>query len=180
MTGWRWSSLINAGTVCSQLAEDGVFTIRWSLLHLVEGVSWCGICGQESTSLVIVNGNLTIQIYVDVILRPTVLPILQQQPRCVIYQYDNARPYTDRMVQDFIWNQRVTVACRLARHVPNTTSVGCYRSTSTPCSQSTRTYSGPPEKNDYVSHVTSSDDWLTSMLGLVFACIEARGGHARY
>ena len=42
---------------------------------------WEGICRQERTSLVLVNGNLTAQCYIDEILCPTILPFLQNQPR---------------------------------------------------------------------------------------------------
>ena len=68
------------------------------------GVSWCvwggggKICGQERTPLVIVNGSLTAQRYIDDILRPTAIPLPQQQPRGVIYWHYNARPHTARMV----------------------------------------------------------------------------------
>ena len=41
----------------------------------VSVMAWGGICGQERTRQVVVNGNLTSQRYVDDILRPTVLPI---------------------------------------------------------------------------------------------------------
>ena len=73
-----------AGTASSQLMEDGVFTLeeeneRWLVAsrrscHLVKGVSWFGgrIC-EWKTPVVISNGNLTVQRYVDDILRPTVL-----------------------------------------------------------------------------------------------------------
>ena len=39
---------------------------------------WRGICGQERTPLVIVNGNFTAQRYIDDILLPTVLPFSQR------------------------------------------------------------------------------------------------------
>ena len=48
-------------------------------------VLWGGICGQERTPLVIVNGNLTAQHYIDDNLHPTVLPFPQLQSRGVIY-----------------------------------------------------------------------------------------------
>ena len=52
-----------------------------------------GVCGQERTPLATVNGNLTAPRYVDDILRPTVLPFIQQQSRGVIYQHGNARSH---------------------------------------------------------------------------------------
>ena len=67
------------------------------------------ICWQERTPLVIVNGNLTAQRYIDDILRPTVLPFLQQQPRGVIYQHDNARSHTAGIVQTSLGANNVNV-----------------------------------------------------------------------
>ena len=40
-------------------------------------MAWGGICGQDKTPLVIVNGNVTDQCYIDDILDLTVLPFLQ-------------------------------------------------------------------------------------------------------
>lgn len=53
-----------------------------------------GICGKERTPLVIVRGHLTAQRYRDDILRPTVLPCIQQLRSGVLYQHDNAIPHT--------------------------------------------------------------------------------------
>ncbi|XP_048241937.1 uncharacterized protein LOC125374714 [Haliotis rufescens] len=39
----------------------------------------------------------------------TVPPYLQQQPRGVLYQHDNARPHTARIVVDFLANNNVNV-----------------------------------------------------------------------
>ena len=47
----------------------------------------------ERTLLVIDNGNLTGPCYIDAILRPIVLPFLQQQPCGVIYHHDKVIPH---------------------------------------------------------------------------------------
>ena len=65
-------------------------------------IVWGGICRQERTPMVIVNGNSTAQRFIADTLRPTVLPFLQQQPRGVIYQYDNVILHTARIVQHFL------------------------------------------------------------------------------
>ena len=55
---------------------------------------WGCICRQGRPLLIIVYRTSTGQCYVDDILRLIVLPFLQQQPRGVIHQHDNARlPY---------------------------------------------------------------------------------------
>ena len=70
---------------------------------------WIGISGQERTPLVIINGNLTARRYIDDILRCDVLPFLEQQPRGVVYQHDNPRPHTARIVQKCIEVNNVNV-----------------------------------------------------------------------
>ena len=111
---------------------------------------WEEICGQERTPLVIISGNLTAHCYIDDILHPTVLPVLQQQPHGVIYQQT---PYSQRIVQNFLGaniNMLAIVFCMLARQVPNTTPMRWHGSscstTSIHSSQPTRTDSGPPKK----------------------------------
>ena len=70
---------------------------------------WGGICGDVKTRLVVIRGNLNAQRYRDDILRPVVVPFLQQQPRGLIFQHDNARPHTARLTQNFLANANVQV-----------------------------------------------------------------------
>ena len=56
---------------------------------------WGGFYGEERTPQVTVNSNVTAQRSIHNILRSTV----QQQLRGVIYQHDNARRHTARIVQ---------------------------------------------------------------------------------
>jgi len=53
---------------------------------------WGGILGGRKTDLVIINGNFNAQGYVDNVLRPVVVPFLEQHPGHVMH--DNARPHT--------------------------------------------------------------------------------------
>ncbi|GFY21026.1 transposable element Tcb2 transposase [Trichonephila clavipes] len=53
------------------------------------------------STLIVMRGTLTSQHYVDDILRPHVGPILNGRPGA-IFQQDNARPHTARVVQDFL------------------------------------------------------------------------------
>ena len=55
---------------------------------------------------------------IDDILRPTVLPFLQQEPRGDIDQHDNARLHTDRIVQNFL--EPTTSACCRGLHARQT------------------------------------------------------------
>ncbi|GFU74095.1 transposable element Tcb1 transposase [Trichonephila clavipes] len=53
------------------------------------------------STLIVIRGTLTGQRYVDGILRPHVGPFLNGLPGA-IFQQDNARPHTARVVQDFL------------------------------------------------------------------------------
>ena len=75
---------------------------------------WGGICGQQRTDLIVIDGNLTAHCYIDQILRPILLPFLQHQPRLLFHQ-DNARPHTARVVQQFFAANNVNVLSWPAR-----------------------------------------------------------------
>ena len=56
--------------------------------------------GGLKTDLVIINGNLNAQGYVDIVLWPVVVPSLEQNHVCLMH--DNARPHTTRLTQAFL------------------------------------------------------------------------------
>jgi len=61
--------------------------------------------GGSKTNLVIINGNLKAQGYVDNVLRP-VVPFLEQHPVCLMH--DNTRPHTARTTQAFLPDMTLT------------------------------------------------------------------------
>ncbi|GFW23224.1 DDE_3 domain-containing protein [Trichonephila clavipes] len=60
-----------------------------------------GIAYDSRSALIVMRGTLTGQRYADDILRPHVGPFLNSLPGA-IFQQDNARPQTARVVQDFL------------------------------------------------------------------------------
>jgi len=68
---------------------------------------WGGIKGCRKTDLMIINGNLNSQCYVDNVLRPVVLPFFEQHPGCLMH--GNARPHTVRFTQSFLARHDVNV-----------------------------------------------------------------------
>ena len=66
---------------------------------------WGGISVRSRTDLVVIDGNLTGQRYINEVLQPVVLPFLHQH-QCQ-YQDDNARPHRARIVQDFFRQNNV-------------------------------------------------------------------------
>ena len=69
---------------------------------------WAGISTGGKTDLVIVDGNLTSQRYVDEILRPHVVPYAGAIGESFILQDDNARPHRGLIVQDFLDEQGIS------------------------------------------------------------------------
>ena len=66
---------------------------------------WGGISVRSRTDLVVIDGNLTGQRYINEVLQPVVLPFLHQH-QCQ-YQDHNARPHRARIVQDFFRQNNV-------------------------------------------------------------------------
>lgn len=54
------------------------------------------------SNLIVINGNLNTRRYIDEILQPELLPLLQQHERNLTFQQFNARPHTTRVTMDFI------------------------------------------------------------------------------
>jgi len=70
-------------------------------------IVWGGIMGGRKTDLVIINGNLNAQGFVDNVLRSVVVPFIEQHPWCLMH--DNASPHTPRLTQAFLARHDVNV-----------------------------------------------------------------------
>lgn len=70
---------------------------------------WAGISWRYRTPLVVVNGNLTAQRYVDEILRTHAVPFMQNHADVTLYQQDNARPHSARLTTDYLAQQNINV-----------------------------------------------------------------------
>ena len=68
---------------------------------------WAGISYGHRTPLVFIDGPLTAQRYVDVILRPVVVPFVRQHN--VTFQQDNARAHVARLSMAFLQQNNVNV-----------------------------------------------------------------------
>lgn len=69
---------------------------------------WAGIYYHGKTELVTVPGTLTAQRYCDEIVRPVVVPFMQQR-NVGIFQQDNARPHSARLTQDVLHRNNINV-----------------------------------------------------------------------
>ena len=66
---------------------------------------WGGICNGRKTPLVVIEGNLTAQRYIDIVLQPVVVPFVRQHN--VIFQQDNARCHVARRAMDYLRQNNV-------------------------------------------------------------------------
>ncbi|GFY17465.1 HTH_Tnp_Tc3_2 domain-containing protein [Trichonephila clavipes] len=84
-----------------------------------QGVTvWGAISWDTRSSLVVLQGTLTVRRCVDDILTPIVLPMLSSRPGA-IYQQDNARPHTARLSQQCLQGYDVLMACQVTRSFAN-------------------------------------------------------------
>ena len=75
---------------------------------------WGGIMGRRKTNLIVVQGNLNAQGYINQILQPEAVPFLQRHGP-VILMHDNTRPHVARIIcQQFLHRNNVNVLPWLA------------------------------------------------------------------
>ena len=121
------------------------------------GLSWCR---EEVTPQITANGNTTVRLYVDGILRPSVLPFVVS--------------FVSMTTPNSIQPESCCDGLHSRQTCPNL-SQGMSRKVvlnniHTP--QSTKRIDSGPSENGYVSYVTSSDNWHRLWIGVF-----ARGGH---
>lgn len=146
---------------------------------------WGGIRGENKSPLVIVMGNMTAQRYIDQVLRPVVLPFLQNHPG-TLFQHDNAPAHSARAVSTFLDNNNVNVLPWPSRS-PDLSPIehmwDCL-------GRRIRNRANPPVNLRQLEQALQ-DEWgnipnatvrrlTTSMRRRVFACITAEGGHTKY
>ena len=66
---------------------------------------WGGIMGRKKTNLIVVQGNLNVQGYINQILLPETVPSLSK----AILMHDNARPHVARICRQFLNRNNVNV-----------------------------------------------------------------------
>ena len=70
---------------------------------------WGGITGRHCTELLTIDGKLNAARYMQEILAPVVVPVLNTYGPEMMLQQDNARPHTARVVQGFLEEKEVYV-----------------------------------------------------------------------
>ena len=69
---------------------------------------WGGIMGRRKTNLIVVQGNLNAQGYINQILQPEAVPFLQRHGPAIL-MHDNARPHVARICRQFLNRNNVNV-----------------------------------------------------------------------
>ena len=69
---------------------------------------WGGIMGRRKTNLIVEQGNLNAQGYINQILQPEAVPFLQRHGPAIL-MYDNARPHVARICRQFLNRNNVNL-----------------------------------------------------------------------
>ena len=69
---------------------------------------WGGIMGRRNTNLIVVQGNLNAQGYINEILQPEAVPFLQRHGPAIL-MHDNTRPHVARKCRQFLKRNNVNV-----------------------------------------------------------------------
>ena len=92
--------------------EGNVLLIIVSLrgTDLEVGVLWYGVAlwAKGKTNLIVVQGNLDAQGYINQILKPEAVPFLQRHGPAIL-MHDNARPHVARVCRQFLNRNNVNV-----------------------------------------------------------------------
>ena len=142
------------------------------------------VMGRRKTNLVVVQGNLKAQGYINQILQPEAVPFLQRHGPAIL-MHDNARPHVARICRQFINRNNFNVLPRpavspdmnlikhiwdyLGRQVRARGNVQNLRDLENALIQ---------EWNNIPNVVIRR--YVRSMRGRLAACINSRGGHTRY
>jgi len=156
---------------------------RWGGANIMV---WGGISYHSKTPLIIIDGTLNAQRYIEEILEPTVLPFLQQHPQIRYFQQDNARPHSDRVTREFLTEQEANVLGWPASSPDLSPIEHLWDQLKSAISSR-----HPPPRNRRDLIVAAQEEWgaipkarvqtlINSMRRRCTECVDARGGHTRY
>ncbi|KAL4224672.1 hypothetical protein ACF0H5_015369 [Mactra antiquata] len=145
---------------------------------------WGGIMGNQKTELVVVQGHVNAQGYID-ILRNHLLPFMQNHGPQAIFQHDNARPHTARVTTAFLANNNVNVLPwpalspdlnpiehiwdEIGRRARNNHQINSIHDL-----RQALLLEWQAIPNDVIRH------YVNSMRRRILACINSNGSHTRY
>ena len=147
---------------------------------------WAGISQFGRTNLVILNGNVNANRYINDVLQPEVIPYMRQNLRGGIFQQDNARPHTANLTTNFLGNNNVNVLDwpSLSPDLAPIENIWAQLKSRVYARQ-------PPPNNVQQLQQALVQEWnnipqinianvIGSMRRRCVACIQANGGYTRY
>ena len=145
---------------------------------------WGGISHGLKSQLVAIDGNLSAATFRDEILRPHVIPFLQQHN--LTLQQDNARPHVARICQVFLANNNVhpldwppySPDLSPKKHLWDQLDRQIGQRQPPPATQAQLTRALVEEWNN--SPIRRIDALMNSMIRRIRAVTRANGGHTRY
>ena len=158
--------------------------VEWDRFGGGSVMVWGGIAHGIKSQLIIVAGNMTAVRYMDEILRPVAVPLVQQ--RNLILQQDNARPHIARVCQDFLSNNNMAPLA-WPPYSPDLTPI---EHMSDELDRRVRKRRNPPATLAQLRNALI-DEWnnipmrtvnalVNSIQRRIRAATAARGGHTRY
>ena len=70
---------------------------------------WCGIMGGNKTRLIVINGNINVQTYINDVLAVEALPFIRSNCPYVTFMHDYARPHSAAITRQFLATSNVDV-----------------------------------------------------------------------
>ena len=70
---------------------------------------WGGIMGGNKTRLIVINGNINAQTYINDVLAVEAIPFIQFHSPNVTFMHDNARPHSAAITRQFLATNNVHV-----------------------------------------------------------------------
>ena len=94
--------------LCNRIFSDECCVREWDRFGGGNVILWGGIMGNVKTDLVVVQGNLDAQRYVN-LLNNNLLPFMQNFGHGLIFQCNNARPHTALITANFMTQNNMNV-----------------------------------------------------------------------
>jgi len=147
---------------------------------------WAGITSQYRTPLVVIEGNLNAQRYVNEVLEPHLVPFMGAHPEIGIFQQDNARPHAARLTANFLQAQGIQVM----QWMPYSPDLNPIEHLWDELDRRISARRRQPASRQMLIQALQ-EEWerlpqqsirnlVRSMRRRCVACVRARGGHTRY
>ena len=140
---------------------------------------WGGIMGRRKTNLIVVQGSLSAQGYINQILQPEAVPFLQRHGPAIL-MHDNARPHVARICRQFLNRNNVNVLPWPAVSLDMNPNEQIWEYLGRKIRARGNVNNLRDRENALFKNGITFQRHVMPMRGRLAACINSRGGHARY